>query len=305
MDFNFAYKHIFFYNFKGLNEKSKGNEAYIDLLAPDNRLDKYRQEKLKSFRQTIIDKFSLNDNKNFKIEDNQIIFNILWKENGEFRLDDVDYQHYLHTLHAAIFLRIKYLFEHHIGLSINHHLTYQKQILYNETLIHLTHYFKLSSYTFLGFENFINKNHSIKQWLSLSHTDEHHPLIINGNQASGKTLFCTKLVQYLLNTLGKNVQCIIRYFHLTLKSRHIIDVFNSICTQMKTLENVPLLIDDQSFNSIEYYRLGLKHLSQIRKPLIIMIDGIEDVISLSQYTSSINYYQALFQLLPPKVFIHF
>ncbi|CAF4838140.1 unnamed protein product, partial [Rotaria magnacalcarata] len=80
---------------------------------------------------------------------------------------------------------------------------------------------------------------------SSANTDEHYPLMIIGNRASGKTLLCTKLVQYLLNTLGKNVQCIMRYFNLTSRSRNIAEVFNSISTQMKTLQKVSSITDDQ------------------------------------------------------------
>jgi hypothetical protein len=289
----------------GLNEKSKGNEVYIDLLTGGNRLDKIRQEKLKRFRESIINKFSINDENDFKNEDNRTLFNISWKDNGEFQLDDIDHQRYLRTLNAAIFLRIKSLCERHFDLSITKHLKYFEQILYNETLVHLTYYSKISLHTCLGFENFIENNKSMKQWVSLANTNEHYPLMIIGNRASGKSLLCTKIVQYLLNILGKNVQCIIRYFNLTSRSRNIVELFTSICKQMSTLQNVPTLINDQQFDQIEYYQSVLTNLSKNQKPIIIMIDGIEEATPLSQYTSSIVYYQTLLQLLPPKVYFVF
>jgi Cdc6-like AAA superfamily ATPase len=265
-------------------------------------LDKIRQEKLKRFRESIINKLSINDENDFKNEDNRTLFNISWKDNGEFQSDDLDYQRYLRTLNAAIFLRIKSLCERHIDLSISNHLKHFEKILYNETLVHLTYYSKLSSCTCLGFENFVENNKLVKQWLSLANTTEHHPLMIIGNRASGKTLLCTKLVQYLLNILGKNTQCIIRYFNLTSKSRNILELFTSICKQMSTLQNVPTLVNDQQFNQIEYYQSVLTSLSKNQKPIIIMIDGIEEATPTSQYTSSIVYYQTLLQALPPKVF---
>ncbi|CAF3115487.1 unnamed protein product [Rotaria socialis] len=288
--------------FDGFNEKNKGNEPYIDLLTGSNRLDKHRQEKLKRFRESIANKLSINDDDTLKIEDNRILFNISWKENGDFQTDDADHQRYLRTLNAAIFLRIKFLCEHHIDLSISTRLKYPDQILYNETLIHSTHYSRLSSNACLGFENFIENNQSFKQWFSSANTDEHYPLMIIGNRASGKTLLCTKLVQYLLNTLGKNVQCIMRYFNLTSRSQNIAEVFNSISAQLKTLQNVPAITDDQKFSNIESYQSILKSLSENNKPLILMIDGIEEAASPSQYTSSIIFYQTLLQLLPPKVY---
>lgn len=286
----------------GLTEKSKGNEAYIDLLSGNNRLDKIRHEKLKRFRESILNKFSLNDENDFKNEDNRTIFNISWKDNGEYQSDDIDHQRYLRTLNAAIFLRIKSLCERSIDLSVKNHLKYSEQILYNETLVHLTYYSKISSYTCLGFENFIENNKSIKQWLTLANTSEHHPLMIIGNRASGKTLLCTKIVQYLLNTLGKTTQCIVKYFNLTSRSKNIVELFASICTQMSTLQGVPLLNHDQEFNRIEYYKSVLNNLSKNQKPIIIMIDGIEEATPSSQYTSSLIYYQTLLQALPPKVF---
>ncbi|CAF4666138.1 unnamed protein product [Rotaria sp. Silwood1] len=290
--------------FDGLNEKSKGNEAYIDLLNGTNRLDKIRQEKLKRFRESITQKLSINDDdNNLKIEDNRLVLNVSWKENGEFQSDDTDYQRYLRTLNAAIFLRIKSLCERNIDLSIANHLKYDEKILYNETLVHLTHYSKLSSHPCLGFENFVENNNSFKQWLSLANINEHHPLIIIGSRASGKTLFCTKLVHYLLNTLGKNAQCIIRYFNLTSRSRNITEIFTSICTQMQTLQNAPTFINDQQCNYIEYYQTVLKTLSNNQKSIVIMIDGIEEVTPPNQFASSIVYYQTLLQLLPPKVYV--
>ncbi|CAF0819892.1 unnamed protein product [Rotaria sordida] len=228
----------------GLNEKSKGNEHYIDLL-PGGRLDKIRQEKLKRFRESITNTLSNNDNNDFKIEDNRIILNILWKDNGEFRFDDSDYQRYLRTLNASIFLRIKSLNQHLNNLSILNHFKNSEQIFYNEILIHLKYYFKYSSYTCLGFNYFIENNTSFKQWLSLANTTEHYPFMIFGSRASGKTLLCTKIIQYLLNLLEKNVQCIIRYFNLTSKSRNIVEIFSSICTQMGLLEHVPILNPEQ------------------------------------------------------------
>jgi hypothetical protein len=279
--------------FLGLNEKSKGNEAYIDLLIGNNRLDKIRQDKLKRFRESITTKLSIAGEN----EDNRTLFNLSWKDNGEYQTDDVDHQRYLRTLNASIFLRIKTLYERHIDLSIFNHLKYSERILYHEALVHLTHYSKLSSHTCLGFEHFIENNKSIKQWLTLANTSEHHPLMIMGNRASGKTLLCTKLVQYLLNTLGKTSQCIIRYFNLTSRSKTIVELFTSICLQMSTLQNAPTLMND----SIEYYQTVLTSLSKTQKPIILMIDGIEEATPPSQYTSSIIYYQALLQLLPPKV----
>ena len=67
--------------------------------------------------------------------------------------------------------------------------------------------------------------------------------MIMGSRASGKTLLCTKIVQHLLNTLGKNVQCIIRYFNLTSRSKNIVEVFSSICTQINAIQNTSALIN--------------------------------------------------------------
>jgi hypothetical protein len=284
----------------GLTEKSKGNEVFIDLLSGGNRLDKTRQEKLKRFRESITNKLSMNDEN----EDNRTLFNLSWKDNGEFQIDDIDHQRYLRTLNAAIFLRIKSLSERHIEKSISTRFKYSEQILYNETLVHLTYYSKLSSYTCLGFDHFIENNKSIKQWLSIANTTEHHPLMIIGNRASGKTLLCTKLAQYLLNTLGKNAQCIIRYINLTSRSRNLVELFTSICLQMSALQNAPTLINDQQFDRIEYYQSVLSNLSKNQKPIIIVIDGIEEATPPSQYTSSMAYYETLLQLLPPKVYMN-
>lgn len=229
------------------------------------------------------------------------MLNIPWKENGEFQSDDCDYQRYLRTLNASIFLRIKSLNQNFSDLSISYHLKAPEQILYNEILTHLTYYSKHSSKSCLGFDNFIEKNDSFKQWLKLAHTAEHYPFMIFGSRASGKTLLCTKIVQYLLNTSEKNVQCIIRYFNLTSKSRNIVEIFSSICTQMCSLENAPPFNSEEQINYIEYYRSVLSSLSQNQKPFILMIDGIEEITPPSQHVASLVYYQALLQLLPPKV----
>jgi hypothetical protein len=265
-------------------------------------LDKIRQEKLKRFRELITNKLSNNDNEDLKFEDNRTLLNLPWKDNGEFQTDDSDYQRYLRTLNASIFLRIKSINERLIDLSILNKLKSSEQIFYNEILVHLNYYSKLSSSTCLGFDHFIENNSSFKQWLTLANTTEHYPYMIFGGRASGKTLLCTKIVQYLLNTLGKNVQCIIRYFNLTSKSRHIIEIFSSICTQMSSLQHAPLGINDQDMNRIEYYQSVLINLSKNQKPLILMIDGIEEIIPQSQHVSSMAFYQTLLQLLPPKVF---
>jgi hypothetical protein len=286
--------------FIGLNEKSKGNERFIDLL-PGGRLDKIRQEKLKRFRESITNKLSNNDNEDFKYEDNRTILNIPWKDNGEYQSDDSDYQRYLRTLNASIFLRIKSINERLIDLSILNQLKSTEKIFYNEILIHLTYYSKISTSTCLGFDHFIKDNSSFKQWLTLANTTEHYPYMIFGSRASGKTLLCTKIVQYLLNTLGKNVQCIIRYVNLTSKSRHIVEIFSSICTQMSSLQHAPTFINVQEINRIEYYQSVLTNLSKNQKPFILMIDGIEEIIPQSQHISSVAFYQTLLQLLPPKV----
>ena len=285
----------------GLNEKGKGNDAFIDLLPGNSRLDKIRQEKLKRFRESIASKLLPSDNDDLKGEDHRAVFNLPWKDNGGFPFDDTDHQRYLRTLNAAIFLRIKSLCERQIEFSVSHQLNAPEQSLYNETLVHLVHYNNLCSHTCLGLENFLEKNSSLKQWLAVAQTEEHYPLMITGSRASGKTLLCTRLVQHLLNSLGKTTQCIVRYVNLTSKSRHIVELFSSICTQMNALQHAPTMTSEQQFNRIEYYQSVLKNLSNNQKPLIIMIDGIEDAASTSQYTSSFAYYSALIQLLPPKV----
>ncbi|CAF1269382.1 unnamed protein product [Adineta steineri] len=285
-----------------LNEKSKGNEYFIDTLA-GGRLDKIRQEKLKRFRESVVNKFSNNDNNDLKNDDNRTILNIPWKDNGDFQSNDSDYQRYLRTLNASIFLRIKSLYERSIDLSILHHLKPSQQILYNENLMHLTYYTKTLTNTCLGLEHFIENNYSFKQWLTLANTTEHYPYMIFGSRASGKTLLSTKIVQYLINTLGKNVQCIIRYVNLTSKSRQLSEIFSSICTQMGLLQNASVGNIDQQTNRIEYYQTILKNLSKNQKPFILMIDGIEDITLQSQHISCNTFYQTLLQLLPPKVYV--
>ncbi|CAF0782326.1 unnamed protein product [Adineta ricciae] len=288
--------------FDGLTEKSKGNEFYIDLL-PGGRLDKIRQEKLKRFRESLTNKLSSNDANEFKVEDNRTILNIPWKDNGDIQSNDSDYQRYLRTLNASIFLRIKSLHERFIDLTLSNHLKLSQQVLYNESLVHLTYYSKLLSTTCLGFEHFIEMNHSFKQWLALANTSEHYPYVIFGSRASGKTLLATKLVQYLLKTLGKTTQCIVRYLNFTSRSRYIAEAFSSICSQMSSLQHVSAQTDDQLNNRIEFYQTALKALSKSQKPLVLMIDGIEDITPQSQHISSTPIYQALLQLLPPKVYV--
>ena len=60
------------------------------------------------------------------------------------------------------------------------------------------------------------------------------------------------------------------------------------------------LIDQQN-DQIECYQSILANLSKNQKPIIIMIDGIEETTPSSQYSSSISYYQTLLQLLPSNV----
>lgn len=261
-------------------------------------MDKIRQEKLKRFRESITNKFSLID----EHDDHRVNFSLPWKDNGEFQsVDDFDSQRYLRTLNATIFLRIKSLFERQFDLSPSSSWKSFQRILYHETLVHFTHYSKISSHTCLGLENFCENHPAFKQWFTRANQSEHYPLLILGNRASGKTLLTTKLVQYLFNTLGKNNACIIRYFNLTSRSRNIVEIFTSICLQMSHFPQAPSLPDELDFNRIDYYQTLLTNFSQNQKPIILMIDGIEEVTPTSQYTSSIIYYQTLFQLLPAKV----
>lgn len=257
-------------------------------------MDKIRQEKLKRFRESITNKFSSTDDNN---DDHRSNFLLPWKDNGEFQSDEPEYQRYLRTLNATIFLRIKSLSER----QFDHSLKYFQRILYQETLVHLTYYSKISSHTCLGLNNFLETNQSFKQWFKQANEIEHYPLLIVGNRASGKTLLSTKLVQYLFNTLGKTPSCIMRYFNLTSRSRNIVELFTSICLQMSTFPQVPVLADEQQFDRIEYYQSILKNYSENDKTMILMIDGIEEATPTSQYASSIMFYQTLFQLLPPKV----
>ena len=70
---------------------------------------------------------------------------------------------------------------------------------------------------------------------------------------------------------------------------------------MSSLQHVSAQTDDQLNNRIEFYQTTLKTLSKSQKPLVLMIDGIEDIAPQSQHISSMPIYQALLQLLPPKV----
>lgn len=283
--------------FQGLTEKSKGNERFIDVL-PGGRLDRSRQEKLKRFRESITHKLSNNENEDLKFEDNRTILNLPWKDNGDFHADDSDYQRYLRTLNASIFLRIKSIHERLIDLSIVNQLTPNEQNLYNEVLVHLHSYTKISSSFCLGFDHFIEENSSFRQWITSASTNEHYPYLIFGSRVSGKTLLSTKIVQYLLNTVGKNVQSVIRYFNLTSKSRHIAEIFPSICSQISYF---PQALPLQESNLVDYYQSMLMHFSDNQKPFILMIDGIEEMLPQSLHASSLTFYQTLLQLLPPKV----
>ena len=213
--------------------------------------------------------------------------------------DDADYQRYTRALNAAIFLRIKSLYERAVDLSPANHLKSPDQTVYNETLVHLTHYVDVSSRPCLGFEHFLEKNVSFKQWFAAASNTEHYPYLIFGGRASGKTLVCTKLVQYLVGALGKTSQCIVRYAHLTSKSRHIAELFSSICAQMSHLQSAPA--NDQHSNRIEYFQSAIATLARDQKPLILMIDGVEDIMVQNQQGSAMAFYQTLFRLLPAKV----
>ena len=103
-----------FFLLLGLNEKSKGNEAYIDLLTGNNRLDKIRQEKLKRFKESLNTKLSIPGEN----DDTRVSFNLPWKDNGEYQTDDPEHQRYLRTINASIFLRIKSLCERYGDSSI-------------------------------------------------------------------------------------------------------------------------------------------------------------------------------------------
>lgn len=279
----------------GLTEKSKGNESYIDLLA-GGRLDKVRQEKLKRFRESLTT--SPTDVKN---EDQRILLSTPWKDNGDFQSSDSDHQRYLRTLNASIFLRIKSSNERFLDLVTPHLFKASQQLLYNEALVHSTHCSKVALSTCLGFERFIDNDSSFRRWLTVANTAEHYPYMIFGARASGKSLLSTKIVQYLVSTLGKNSQCIVRYLNLTSRSRHIVEVFSSICAQMSSLQPAPADTKEQLNERIEYYQSALQSLSKSQKPLILMIDGIEEMIPQGQQVPSTAIYHALLQLLPPKV----
>jgi hypothetical protein len=79
------------------------------------------------------------------------------------------------------------------------------------------------------------------------------------------------------------------------------ELFASICTQMSYLQYAPAYVNDRSTDRIEYYRNLLTTMSNSQRPLILMIDGIEDLTGQSSHGSWMIYYQALLQLLPPKV----
>ena len=261
-------------------------------------MDRIRQEKLKRFRESITHKLSNNENEDLKFEDNRTILSLPWKDNGDFHSDDSDYQRYLRTLNASIFLRIKSIHERLVDLSIVNQLTPNEKNLYNEVLVHLHSYTKISSSFCLGFDHFIEENSSFRQWITSASTTEHYPYLIFGSRVSGKTLLSTKIVQYLLNTVGKNVQSVIRYFNHTSKSRHIAEIFTSICSQISFF---PQALPLQESNLVDYYQSMLMHFSDNQKPLILMIDGIEEMLPQSLHASSLTFYQTLLQLLPPKV----
>lgn len=280
----------------GLNEKSKGNEAFLDVL-PGARLDKIRQEKLKRFREILQNKFSTNENDETKLDENRIVLNLPWKDHGDYSADDSDHQRYLRTLNASIFLRIKSIHERLRRSSFSSQLKSAEEILYHETLIHLNFYSNLSTMKCLGFERFIEKENSFEKWFETANNREHFPFVVVGARASGKTLVMTKLVQHLTKISGKQTQVILRYFNLTSRSRHINELFASITSQMRQLN--PQL--EQIQDRIECFEKFLEINAALGKPLILMIDGIEDLSGQNLFSSSIRFYQTLFRSLPAKV----
>ena len=249
----------------------------------------------------MISKFSNTENEESKSDDNRTILTLPWKDYGEYPADDSDHQRYLRTLNASIFLRIKSVYERCLHSSLIHQWKAPEQVFFHEVLVHLRYFSHLTSHTCLGFERFIEKNGAFQHWLTLAGSAEHYPFVILGSRAAGKTLLCTKLVQYLRNTCGKGSQCILRYFNLTSKSRHMAELFSSICTQMSCLQSAPPLPSESPNNRREYYQSVLAAMSKSQKPLILMIDGIEDLAGQNSHHSSMMYYQTLLRSLPAKV----
>ncbi|CAF1059295.1 unnamed protein product [Didymodactylos carnosus] len=279
--------------YESLSEKSKGCDVYLDIV--NNKLDKIRQEKLKKFRDMINTKLD---------DDNRQLLNLNWKDNG-FQSDDSDYQRYLRTLNAAIFLRIKAVVDDHLSSTtavLVPKLKFHEHVLYDEALIHLYHYQSYVNQTCLGFDSLLEK---IKRITLNANKIEHSPLLILGARASGKTLLCTKIVQNILSQLGgsKNVYLIVRYYNLTNSSRNINELLLSICSQLNCLQHLNVYIKQRDHTLVDHYHTMLDTISKGQRPLILMIDGIEETLPQSYVTTNVNFYQTLLKILPPKIHV--
>lgn len=281
----------------GLNEKSKGNEPFVDLLV-GARPDKIRQEKLKRFRELINTKFSSsNENDELKCEENRLNLSVPWKDFRDYSSDDSEHQRYLRTLNASIFLRIKALNERFLHSSVIHHRKSAEQILYQEVSIHWTYFSQITSKNALGFDRLTEKTSKFQQWINFATSNEHFPFVFIGGRATGKTFLVSKVVQHLRNQFGRNCQTILRYLNLTTRSKHLPDLFASICSQLNYFHL------SSNSNRFEDFSNVLNAMSKSGKTFILMIDGLDDFGGQNCHNSLISFYETLFGLAPAKIFI--
>ncbi|XP_030746307.1 NACHT domain- and WD repeat-containing protein 1 [Sitophilus oryzae] len=245
---------------------SEKYDFYKNKMQYSDEVRSYCQSQLRAFRSHI---------KNIIPEENRLCFHVPWKD-GELDHSEPDHESYLNKFKNSVFHKIKAMISK--SLEDDPELKSKKKIVeenFQENITHLTLCYDEIKTDFSHSE----LHDKIKQLIEDGNQRRHPPILIYGNQGSGKT----SLIQTVYRSFEQWFSCrtlrIVRFIASTPRSSYSLELLRIICQQICIALKLPegFLPKDASFDPLytnNWFQTLLRTFEELNFVLGIFLDDL-------------------------------
>ncbi|KAH1023079.1 hypothetical protein HUJ04_012357 [Dendroctonus ponderosae] len=254
---------------------------YEDKLQYSEAIKAYCESQLEVFRSHI---------RNTIPTENRQCFRVPWK-GGELSHDDPDHEAYLSKFKNSIFHKIKALITK--NLEDEPELKSRKKIVeenFQENITHLTLCYGDVEKDFSNSE----LHDRIKQLMEDGNQRKHLPILIYGNQGSGKTSLIQTVYRSFENWFSCRTLRIVRFITTTPRSSYSLELVRIICQQICIALKLPqgFLPKNASFDPAytnNWFQTLLRTFEELNFVLGIFLDDIHLINPLDTEMSTLNW----------------
>ncbi|XP_019876166.2 protein qui-1 [Aethina tumida] len=251
--------------FREWDDLDAANDFYKDLDYSKDLVNNFK-EYLNEFKNSIKSQIPV---------ENNIHFTVPWI-NGGISNETEEHETYLNKFKNSIFHKIKALVQK--SLEEEPVLKSRKKIVeenFQENITHLTTCYEEIEKDYTNTEIF----DKIKQVVENTNKTRHNPILIYGNQGSGKTSLLQSLYRNFENWFSCRSLRIVRFINSTPRSSYNLELLRVICQQICIALKLPegFLPKDASFDPLyinNWFQSLLRNFEDLNQVLVIFIDDL-------------------------------